>query len=160
LLQAIRDPVFLSSGNAKHTMESMFRRLTMGRQAAPVEVGRVQAKCAVQEIAWFDFKTLCGGNHDQTDYLQIAHRYPTLFLSDVPRMTLDNADESRRFTWLIDVLYDNRVKLVANFAASPEELYQAPDGESVRITSRLIEMQTQRYLGRVHQSRNMTLTGT
>ena len=57
-----------------------------------------------------------------------------------------NGAEARRFAWLIDVLYDNQVKLVASFAVVPEALYEAEHTDSRRITSRLAEMQTQRYL--------------
>ncbi len=159
LLQKIRDPVFLVSRNAMHAMESMFLRLSMGVHAESVEVGHIRARLAVREIVWFDFRELCGGNHDQSDYLQIAHRYPTVFLSGVPRMTSENAAEARRFTWLIDVLYDNHVKLVASFEVLPENLYEAHEDESGRIVSRLAEMQTQRYLQLPHHSRGVSLTG-
>jgi cell division protein ZapE len=155
LLQMIRDPVFMVSDEAR--MESMFLRLSLG--AEPVEAGHIQVRRAVREIVWFDFKELCGGNHDQSDYLEIAHRYPTVFLSGVPRMTSDNAAEARRFTWLIDVLYDNHVKLVASFDVLPGNLYEAQEGESQRIISRLAEMQTQRYLQLPHRSRGVSLTG-
>ncbi len=138
--------------DAAHAMESMFRRLSMGVHAESAVVGNITAKLAVRDIAWFDFKVLCGGNHDQSDYLQIAHRYPTVFMSDVPRMTSDNADEAKRFTWLIDVLYDSHVKLVASFVTLPENLYEVHEGESQRIISRLAEMQTQRYLQLPHHT--------
>ncbi len=164
MLQMVRDPVFMVSEDAAMRMESLFRRLTAGLQTHEgfVEAGvvRIPVRRAARDIVWFDFKELCGGNHDQSDYLAIAHRYPTVFLSGVPRMTPDNAAESRRFTWLIDVLYDNHVKLVASFAVLPENLYEAgwQSGESQRIASRLAEMQTHRYLGLPHQSCGVTLT--
>jgi cell division protein ZapE len=157
MLHMIRDPVFMVSDDAR--MESMFQRLTVGMQADSAEAGHIQVRRAAREIAWFDFKELCGGNHDQSDYLRIAHRYPTMFLSGVPRMTSDNAAEARRFTWLIDVLYDNHVKLVASFDVLPENLYESHGSESQRIISRLAEMQTQRYLQLPHRSRGVSLTG-
>jgi len=159
LLQMARDPVFMVADDAEQRMESLFLRLTAGVTQGddyPLPARRVSS-----EIIWFRFNELCIGNHDQSDYLRIAHRYPTVFLSDVPCMTAENAAEARRFTWLIDVLYDNHVKLVASFAVAPEDLYEAGrhDSESQRIVSRLTEMQTRRYLELPHHSRGVTLTG-
>ena len=98
-------------------------------------------------MIWFDFATLCGGPRSQNDYLDIAHRFHTVILSDVPQMSAAMGSEARRFTWLIDVLYDHRVKLLMSAAVPPEQLYT--DGvlsnEFHRTVSRLIEMQSLEY---------------
>ena len=98
-------------------------------------------------VIWFDFATLCGGPRSQNDYLDIAHRFHTVILSDVPQMSAAMGSEARRFTWLIDVLYDHRVKLLMSAAVPPEQLYT--DGvlsnEFHRTVSRLIEMQSLEY---------------
>jgi cell division protein ZapE len=101
-----------------------------------------------EDTVWFDFKTLCGGNHDQTTYLEIARNFQTVFLSGIPLMGHDNGAEARRFTWLIDVLYDHHIKLVASAAATPGRLYLDAGGNNdyLRTASRLAEMQTRRYL--------------
>ena len=104
-------------------------------------------------IVWFDFQTLCGGPRSQNDYLDIAHRFHTVFLSGVPRMAADHASEARRLTWLIDVLYDHRVKLVITADGPAETLYtqgtQAHEFE--RTVSRLIEMRSEEYLAASHR---------
>ncbi len=84
-----------------------------------------------------------------------------IFLSGIPQMTAENGAEARRFSWLIDVLYDNHVKLVASFESALDELYETGrhDSEAQRIASRLTEMQTRRYLELPHHSRGVTLTG-
>ena len=99
-------------------------------------------------MVWFDFKTLCGGPRSQNDYLEIASQFHTVMLSDVPHMPVRMASEARRFTWLIDVLYDRRVKLVMSAAVLPEALYtEGPMvHEFVRTVSRLNEMQSQEFL--------------
>jgi cell division protein ZapE len=119
----------------------------------------IPVRCAAREVVWFDFKELCGGIHDQSDYLEIAYRYPTIFLSGIPKMSAELGAEARRFTWLIDVLYDNHVKLVASFDAGLAELYRDDrhDSEAQRIASRLTEMQTRHYLELPHRTRGVTL---
>lgn len=166
MLQMARDPLFLAPANAtsEAQMESLFQRLTAGVHAnvdtIQVRQIRIPVKRVAREVVWFDFKELCGGHHDQSDYLEIAHRYPTVFLSGIPRMTADNGAEARRFTWLIDVLYDNHVKLVALFDVALDALYDAGqhNSEFQRIASRLAEMQTRHYLELPHHSRGVTLT--
>jgi cell division protein ZapE len=99
-------------------------------------------------VVWFDFKTLCGGPRSQTDYLEIAERFHTVVLSDVPEMGANMASEARRFVWLIDVFYDQRVKLLISAACAPERLYTSGvmANEFARTVSRITEMQTAEYL--------------
>lgn len=166
MLQMVRDPLFMDAGAAATAscMQSLYQRLTAGVDAAgtSIRVGSIEIPVMrhSREVVWFDFNELCGGYHDQSDYLEIAHRYPTVFLSGIPQLTADKAAQARRFTWLIDVLYDNHVKLVASFEIAPESIYAAGehDSEAQRIASRLTEMQTRRYLGLPHRSRGVSLT--
>jgi len=66
----------------------------------------------------------------------------------VPRMSSKDSDAARRFTWLVDVFYDDRIKLVVSAEAPPEGLF--PHGENAaefqRTVSRLHEMQSAHYL--------------
>jgi cell division protein ZapE len=104
-------------------------------------------------IAWFDFATLCGGPRSQNDYLELAHRFHTVLLSGVPRMNAEQASEARRFTWLVDVFYDHRVKLVLTAECPAESLYVAGTqaGEFQRTVSRLVEMRSHEYLASGHR---------
>jgi len=102
--------------------------------------------------AWFGFAALCDGPRSQRDYLEIARRFAVVFLSDIPQMSADQGDQARRFTWLIDILYDHRVKLVASAAVPPGALYaEGPNARDFpRTVSRLAEMRTRDYMALPH----------
>jgi len=163
------EPLFMvSAENESDTevegrMEQLFERVAAGLKLdeSYLEiVGRqIPVKNLASNVVWFDFVELCGGAHAHEDYLEIACRYPTVFLSHIPIMTVRNADQAKRFTWLVDVLYDNKVKLVASSVAAPERLWDdgTKPGEFSRTTSRLIEMQSRQYLELPHRSPNVKL---
>jgi cell division protein ZapE len=109
-------------------------------------------------VVWFEFDALCGWGRSQNDYLDLAKRFHTIIVSGVPRMGLERADEARRFTLLVDVLYDQRVNLILSAEAPADQLLlrdgrprdarlQAMSFQFDRTTSRLAEMQTVEYLG-------------
>ena len=103
-------------------------------------------------LVWFDFEVLCGGPRSYADYVDLAKRFHTVILSGVPTMSPKASDAARRFTWLVDVFYDDRVKLVVGAAAQPEALFteggdaKTAAAEFQRTTSRLHEMQSAAYL--------------
>jgi cell division protein ZapE len=113
-----------------------------------IEAREIQAKRKAGGVVWFDFKTLCGGPRSQNDYLEIATQFHTVLLSNVPAMPPRLSSEARRFTWLIDVLYDRRVKLIMSAEVAPEALYtEGPLAhEFPRTVSRINEMQSVEYL--------------
>lgn len=113
-------------------------------------------------IIWFQFSELFETARSQVDYLEIASAYHTVLISGVKRMQLSQTDVVRRFTWLVDVFYDQRVKLVLSAEVQPEELVLALDQASApermvqkefaRTASRLREMQSKDYFSRKHAS--------
>jgi len=113
-----------------------------------IEARTLYAKRRAGGVVWFDFKTLCGGARSQNDYLELATQFHTVLLSGVPQMSPRMAAEARRFTWLVDVLYDRRVKLILSAMVPPEDLYTEGQlaHEFVRTVSRLNEMQSAQYL--------------
>jgi cell division protein ZapE len=75
-----------------------------------------------------------------------------MFVSGIPRLTAEMGDRARRFTWLVDILYDHRVKLLVSAAVPPERLYEeGPNSrEFPRTVSRLVEMQSREYMAQPH----------
>ncbi len=136
---------------AEVAMTATFNALAEQHDEDPllhIEARQISAKRKAGGVVWFDFKTLCGGPRSQNDYLEIASRFHTVFLSGVPHMPVRMASEARRFTWLVDVLYDRRVKLIMSADVAPEELYtEGPmSHEFPRTVSRLTEMQSKEFL--------------
>ncbi len=119
-----------------------------------IEGRPLSARRRAGSAIWFDFDALCDGPRSQRDYLELAQRFAVLFLSDIPVMSADKADLARRFTWLVDILYDHRVKLVASAAAPAEILYLEGRNarEFPRTVSRLTEMRTRDYMALPHAS--------
>jgi cell division protein ZapE len=155
----LRAPLYLMPDDAasEQHIAVMFEELSAGSTLPQTEItilGRSipVKKCATQ-AAWFDFAELCGRPHGQNDYLAIAEHYPTVFISHIPQMSAEQSAPARRLTWLVDVFYDCRVKLVISAACAPQILYTdgIAAGEFARTVSRLIEMQTQAYLDLPHR---------
>ena len=144
-------------------MTETFNRLAESHDEDPVlqiESRKIEARRKAGGVVWFDFKTLCGGPRSQNDYLEIATQFHTVLLSDVPHMPVRMASEARRFTWLVDVLYDRRVKLILSAAVQPEALYTEGPlvHEFPRTVSRLNEMQSMRFLALERRSVDTSLT--
>ena len=98
-------------------------------------------------LVWFDFQVLCGSPRSYADYVELAKRFHTVIVSGVPRLSAKQSDAARRFTWLVDIFYDDRVKLIVSAEAQPEALFL--EGESAaefqRTVSRLHEMRSAEY---------------
>jgi cell division protein ZapE len=144
-------------------MQTAFNALAESRDEDPIlhiESRQIRAWRKAGGVVWFNFKTLCGGPRSQNDYLEIASRFHTVFLSDVPHMPVRMASEARRFTWLVDVLYDRRVKLVMSAEVGPDQLYtEGPMAhEFPRTVSRLNEMQSKEFMALERRNVDTRLT--
>lgn len=140
-----------------------FESLAEARDEDPllhIEQREIRARRRAGGVVWFDFQTLCGGPRSQNDYLELAAQFHTIILSNVPEMPPRLASEARRFTWLVDVLYDRRVKLVISAAVPAEQLYtEGPLAhEFPRTVSRLQEMQSAEYLALARRDVDTSLT--
>jgi cell division protein ZapE len=107
-----------------------------------------------ENVVWFEFAALCEGPRSQNDYIEIAREYQSVLVANVPVLDSEHDNAARRFIALVDELYDRNVNLVVSAAASPEALYR---GERLRAafdrtSSRLAEMQSEKYLARAHRA--------
>ncbi len=113
-----------------------------------IESREIRALRRAGSIIWFDFATLCGGPRSQNDYLEIASQFHTVILSAIPQMSAGMSSEARRFTWLIDVFYDHKIKLIMSAQVAADELYTEGtlSNEFHRTVSRIVEMQSREYM--------------
>jgi len=112
----------------------------------------IAPRCA-RGFARFSFDELCARPLGAADYLAIVRRYGALFIDRIPQLGPECRNEARRFVTLIDAVYESRTKLVCSAEAPPERLYPEGDGafEFARTASRLVEMQSDAYLGAEHK---------
>lgn len=104
-------------------------------------------------VLYADFRALCMQPRAPRDFIELAERFDTLLIDGVPFLNDVLADPTLRFIYLIDELYDRRVKVLIRAEQPILELY---DGSKLafeieRTRSRLLEMQSKDYLGQSHK---------
>ena len=98
-------------------------------------------------VARFTFAELCERPLGARDYIAVAEAFHTVVLENVPQLPRARHNEARRFTILIDTLYDRGIRLVVSAATPPDEIYEGSGAgnEFARTVSRLHEMCSQDY---------------
>jgi len=109
---------------------------------------KLEVKRVAGGVAWFSFAELCEEPLGAGDYLEIASKFHTILLKDIPRLSPEKRNEAKRFVTLIDALYESKTNLICTADTAPEDLYPEGDGsfEFARTVSRLKEMQSESYL--------------
>ena len=139
---------------AHRALTATFAELTDGAAGGPAQLivkGRsLIVPRAARNVAWCGFADLCAQPLAAADYLALAGHYAAIIVEGVPQLTRDECNEARRFSILIDTLYEARTLLVTSAAVPPEQIYTAGDGtfEFRRTVSRLSEMQSADYIAR------------
>lgn len=145
---------------AEEALDAAWDRLTVNAAPHPVTlevqgrrlvIGRAAAGCAR-----LTFEELCARPLGAADYLEIAERFHTVILENIPKLSPSMREEAARFRVLIDALYEAKTKLVASADALPEALYPAGDMsfEFERTVSRLMEMRSADYLALPRRDRD------
>lgn len=135
----------IDAGNRRR-MEGLWRELTDTQRGSPlflpVKGRQVEVPQAARGAARFGFDELCARPLGPADYLAMAAAFHTIFIDAVPVMDKTLANERRRFTILIDTLYDNHIRIVATSAAPITGLAPRGTGDQAfsRTVSRLQEM--------------------
>ncbi|XP_073128674.1 uncharacterized protein [Henckelia pumila] len=114
-------------------------------QTLPVMFGRtLEVPESCNGVARFSFEFLCGRPVGAPDYIAIAKTYHTVFISDIPVMSMRIRDKARRFITLVDELYNHHCCLYCSVATSIEELFQGTEeGSLFDIESFQFETETE-----------------
>ncbi|MCZ8376520.1 MAG: cell division protein ZapE [Beijerinckiaceae bacterium] len=153
-------PVYYSPNGdaARAALDNLFAELSGGAAPKPrnLDVGGRQLTLpqAAGAIARTSFDELCNRPLGSLDYLAIARTFHTLVLDDIPALTFDRRNETKRFITLIDILYEHHVKLICSAEKPVDALYVADRGHEAfefdRTISRLMEMRSESYLALPH----------
>ncbi|KAI8901578.1 AFG1-like ATPase-domain-containing protein [Globomyces pollinis-pini] len=115
---------------------NLFNRICNGKPVTPTNLNFLGRSLIIQETcgrtAKLSFKQICGEPHSAADYLQLAERFDIIILTDIPKLTLDDRNEVRRFITLIDALYDTKVKLIATMEAPLSGLFTGDHKNTVK----------------------------
>ncbi|MCW8870824.1 MAG: cell division protein ZapE [Proteobacteria bacterium] len=97
---------------------------------------------SADNILWCDFKELCEAARGANDYLSIGQQFDFVMIDNIPLLSQDMDDQTRRFITLVDVLYEAGVGMVCRAAGHYETLYQGQrmSFEYQRTRSRLTEL--------------------
>lgn len=139
--------------NSNAQLETIFNTINQNNKSyenTQIEICQREISCVKYgtEIIWLDFAVICGNMRSQLDYLEMVQKFKWFIISNIPLLTIDKKDFARRFTWLIDILYDSNSKLALSTSVPIKEIYCQGDfaNEFERTISRLEEMQTHEYL--------------
>ncbi|XP_020098706.1 putative ATPase N2B isoform X2 [Ananas comosus] len=123
-----------SNSNTRREYELMWHEITaktggyITSTTISVMFGRsLEVPESCNGVARFDFEYLCGRPVGAADYIAIARNYHTVFISEIPVMSMKIRDKARRFITLIDELYNHHCCLICLASTSIDNLFQGTE---------------------------------
>ncbi|XP_062407535.1 lactation elevated protein 1 homolog B isoform X2 [Sardina pilchardus] len=118
-----------SEPGAERAMDDLFHELAQGqndftRPRVLTVLGRkVHLSRTCGSIADCTFQELCDQPLGASDYLEMSRVFDTVFIRNIPRLSLRMKNQARRLTTLIDNFYDQKVRVVVLAEAPLESLF-------------------------------------
>ncbi|XP_048452972.1 lactation elevated protein 1 homolog B isoform X3 [Rhincodon typus] len=81
-------------------------------------------------IADCTFEELCDKPLGASDYLEMTKHFDTVFIRNIPTLTLAKKTQARRFITLIDAFYDHKVRVICSAAMPLERIFVQKDHDS------------------------------
>ncbi|KAI7746976.1 hypothetical protein M8C21_018818 [Ambrosia artemisiifolia] len=119
---------FIQKGTSDFLMQR-FKELIGEHIARPREVevvmGRkLEVPLGANGCAYFPFEELCDKPLGAADYFGLCKNFHTLALDGVPIFGLHNRTAAYRFVTLVDVMYENKARLMCTAEGTPFELLE------------------------------------
>eukprot|EP00913_Durusdinium_trenchii_P021536 g20238.t1 len=108
-------------------VDSWFQKIANTGAAGQVEVAYsrtmpVPVISICGGVARFAFSDLCERHLAADDYNAICSQFHTILIDAIPRLTVDQHNEARRLTLLIDCCYEHHTRVIASMDGPPEEI--------------------------------------
>ena len=99
------------------------------------------------QLLWINSETLLNTPRSQLDYLELSRRFHSLLIDAIPQFNDKMEDQAQRFILLIDIWYDQGLRLFITTNVTLENLYKGTLYKKTfqRTYSRLIEMHSEQY---------------
>ncbi|XP_068647699.1 uncharacterized protein [Aristolochia californica] len=113
------------SGLLKQNFQHLVGPDTPTPQVVEVVMGRkLEVPLGANGCAYFLFEDLCDRPLGAADYFGLFKKFHTLALEGVPRFGPHNRTAAYRFVTLVDVMYENKARLLCSAESSPVELFE------------------------------------
>ncbi|NXA07746.1 AFG1L ATPase, partial [Sapayoa aenigma] len=89
-------------------------------------------------IADFTFEELCDRPLGASDYLEISKHFDTVFVRDIPLLTIAKRTQARRFITLIDTFYEHKVRIICSAATPLQSLFLVEHGRGELEDNRVL----------------------
>lgn len=151
--------VFVGKGSRKEFDELFYELVGTAGSVVPTALQTQGRKVKIplaalsRGVARFSFEDLCQKALGAADYLVIGKTFHTVFVENIPVLTLNELNWVRRFITFVDSMYESNVKLILQSKKPVHEIFQPEtrtEHDEVfafdRTLSRLDEMASESYL--------------
>lgn len=129
-------------------LESIFGALAKSepwdQQALQINRRSLPVIKVAEGVVWLDYQVLCSNPRATSDYIELAHMFSAVIVSNISAKAAANESYAWRFLHFVDELYDHRIQLVTSAMGQLLQVYQdeALRFQFARTVSRLHEMQS------------------
>ena len=117
----------LLNGLINDEMELSLKLSTLTSISIPVMMNRIfliKKGCIQRKICWIEFNDICDAYTGAADFKAICSTFDTIYLHQIPTLSVIKHDIARRFITFIDEVYDAKIRLCWTCNHSPNKMFQ------------------------------------